>query len=128
MRIGWIGAGIMGQPMVCHLLNHQQEVHVYARHPEKIEDCLSRGAVLEASVEALVSKVDVICTMVGFPKDVEEVYQHIFSVIEKGKTCIDLPLQVQSWQKPWHSRPKNEVLICWMRRLPAVMSGPRTAH
>ena len=28
-KIGWIGAGIMGQPMVIHLLNKGYEVHVY---------------------------------------------------------------------------------------------------
>lgn len=26
-KIGWIGAGIMGQPMVIHLLNKGYEVH-----------------------------------------------------------------------------------------------------
>lgn len=36
-KIGWIGAGIMGQPMVIHLLNKGYEVHVYARHPERVE-------------------------------------------------------------------------------------------
>lgn len=35
MKIGWIGAGIMGSPMIMHLIDRQYEVHVYARHAEK---------------------------------------------------------------------------------------------
>ena len=30
-----------------------------------------------------------VCTMVGFPSDVKEVYDVIFGCIEAGKTCID---------------------------------------
>ena len=42
-KIGWIGAGIMGQPMVIHLLNKGYEVHVYARHPERVEQAKNAG-------------------------------------------------------------------------------------
>ena len=48
-KIGWIGAGIMGQPMVIHLLNKGYEVHVYARHPERVEQAKNAGAILEES-------------------------------------------------------------------------------
>ena len=44
-KIGWIGAGIMGQPMVIHLLNKGYEVHVYARHPERVEQAKNAGAI-----------------------------------------------------------------------------------
>lgn len=89
MKIGWIGAGIMGQPMVCHLLNQGNEVHVYARHPEKVKNAIETGAILEKDIQSLVASSDVICTMVGFPSDVKEVYETIESCIEPGKICID---------------------------------------
>lgn len=89
MKIGWIGAGIMGCPMVCHLLDNDHEVHVYARHPEKVKTALDKGAKLENSIQSLVEKVDVVCTMVGFPSDVQEVYNEIFKYIKTGKYCID---------------------------------------
>ena len=62
-KIGWIGAGIMGQPMVIHLLNKGYEVHVYARHPERVEQAKNAGAILEESIVSLTSNVDVICTI-----------------------------------------------------------------
>ena len=52
-KIGWIGAGIMGQPMVIHLLNKGYEVHVYARHPERVEQAKNAGAILEESIVSL---------------------------------------------------------------------------
>lgn len=89
MKIGWIGAGIMGQPMVCHLLKAGNEVHVYARHPEKVNQAMDQGAILEKDIQSLVACSDVICTMVGFPSDVKEVYETIESCIKPGKICID---------------------------------------
>lgn len=89
MKIGWIGAGIMGAPMIMHLLENSHEVHVFARHPEKIQDLKEKGVLVEDSIKSLVQHSDVICTMVGFPSDVKEVYKKIFDVIEPGKTCID---------------------------------------
>lgn len=89
MKIGWIGAGIMGSPMVMHLIDNHFEVHVYARHVEKIKSVLDKGAVLEKTIKDLVQASDVICTMVGFPTDVKEVYEEIFKWITPGKVCID---------------------------------------
>ena len=103
-KIGWIGAGIMGQPMVIHLLNKGYEVHVYARHPERVEQAKNAGAILEESIVSLTSNVDVICTMVGFPSDVKEVYDVI------------LRLQVQNLLKNYIQKEKNWVFMYWMRQ------------
>lgn len=89
MKIGWIGAGIMGSPMIMHLIDRQYEVHVYARHAEKIKPVLDKGAILEKEIKNLVQECDVICTMVGFPSDVKEVYEEIFKWVDAGKVCID---------------------------------------
>ena len=89
MKIGWIGAGIMGSPMIMHLIDRQYEVHVYARHAEKIKLVLDKGAILEKEIKNLVQECDVICTMVGFPSDVKEVYEEIFKWVDAGKVCID---------------------------------------
>ena len=106
-KIGWIGAGIMGQPMVIHLLNKGYEVHVYARHPERVEQAKNAGAILEESIESLTSNVDVICTMVGFPSDVKEVYDVIFSCIEAGKTCIDFTTSSPKLAKELYTKGKE---------------------
>ena len=45
MKIGWIGAGIMGNPMVSHLMDHGFEMHVFARHPQKVQNLIEKGAI-----------------------------------------------------------------------------------
>lgn len=115
-KIGWIGAGIMGQPMVIHLLNKGYEVHVYARHPERVEQAKNAGAILEESIVSLVSNVDVICTMVGFPSDVKEVYDVIFSCIEKDKTCIDFTTSSPKLAKELYTKGKELGVHVLMRQ------------
>lgn len=107
MKIGWIGAGIMGQPMVIHLLKSGHDVHVYARHPQKVTDAKNAGCSMESSIESLVHSCDVICTMVGFPSDVKEVYEKIFSCIESGKICIDFTTSSPSLAKDLYMKGKE---------------------
>ena len=73
-KIGWIGVGIMGKAMVRNLMKAGYQLHIYARHPEKVADVVSEGAVFHDSIADCVKASDVVITMVGFPKDVEEVY------------------------------------------------------
>ena len=49
-RISWIGVGIMGKAMVRNLMKAGYEVHIYARHPEKVADVVSEGAVPHGSI------------------------------------------------------------------------------
>ena len=49
-RISWIGVGIMGKAMVRNLMKAGYEVHIYARHPEKVADVISEGAVPHGSM------------------------------------------------------------------------------
>ena len=49
-------------------------MHAYARHPEKIADLESEGVALHETLADCVKAVDVMISIVGFPKDVEAVY------------------------------------------------------
>ena len=92
-RISWIGVGIMGKAMVRNLMKAGYEVHIYARHPEKVADVTAEGAVLHGSIAECVKASEVVITMVGFPKDVEEVYfapGNILDSAAKGMTLIDM--------------------------------------
>lgn len=73
-KIGFIGVGIMGKSMVRNLRKAGFELHIYARHPEKVQDVAAEGAVLHESIAACAQASQIIITMVGFPEDVEEVY------------------------------------------------------
>ena len=92
-RISWIGVGIMGKAMVRNLMKAGHEVHIYARHPEKVADVTAEGAVLHGTIGDCVRASKVVITMVGFPKDVEEVYfapGNILDSAAKGMTLIDM--------------------------------------
>lgn len=92
-KIGFIGVGIMGKSMVQNLMKAGFELHIYARTRAKVEDVVSEGAVFHDSIEACVSDVDAVITIVGFPQDVEEVYfepRNILDCAKEGAYLIDM--------------------------------------
>ena len=92
-KIGWIGVGIMGKAMVRNLMKAGYEVHIYARHPEKVADVTAEGAVPHGTIGDCVRASEVVITMVGFPQDVEEVYftpGNILDSAAQGTILIDM--------------------------------------
>ncbi|HOB20333.1 MAG TPA: NAD(P)-dependent oxidoreductase [Candidatus Atribacteria bacterium] len=91
-RIGFIGVGIMGKPMVRNLMKHGFEMQIYTRTKSKALDIISEGASWRDSVAECVRDADIVMTMVGYPKDVEEVYfgeKGILNNARKGACLID---------------------------------------
>ena len=91
--VGFIGTGVMGSSMAGHLLAGGNEVHVYNRTKSKAEKLVEAGAVWEDSPASLAQKCSVIFTIVGYPKDVEEVYLGKNGLIEsaaKGSLLVDM--------------------------------------
>jgi 3-hydroxyisobutyrate dehydrogenase len=92
-KIGWIGTGLMGNPMTGHLLNAGYQVNVFNRSRKKAENLVEKGALWFDTPADIAHHSDIVFTMIGFPKDVEEVYfgeQGIFNVIKKGTILIDM--------------------------------------
>lgn len=74
-KIGFIGAGVMGKPMVRNLLKAGYEVAIYSRTRAKLTEFLEEtGAEWCDSIAQCASGRDAVITMVGYPKDVESVY------------------------------------------------------
>jgi 3-hydroxyisobutyrate dehydrogenase len=73
MRIGWIGTGIMGAPMLGHLLEAGHECLVFNRTRSKAEALIARGAEWRDSPAEVAETADLVGTMLGYPSDVEEV-------------------------------------------------------
>lgn len=92
-KIGFIGTGVMGTSIVMHLLNAGQDVTIYTRTKSKAADLIAAGAKwAETPAQASIEQ-DIIFTMVGYPKDVEEVYigeNGIFSAAKQGAIVIDM--------------------------------------
>lgn len=83
--LGFIGTGVMGSSMAGHLLDAGHEVHVYNRTKTRAQTLIDKGAVWEDSPAVLASKCDVIFSIVGYPKDVEQVYLGEGGVIANAK-------------------------------------------
>ena len=73
MRLGFIGLGIMGQPMAKHLLDAGHAVTVWNRSRPSIEALVAAGASEAASAAAVATQSEVVFTMVGDSPDVEQV-------------------------------------------------------
>lgn len=83
--IGFIGTGVMGKSMAGHLLKAGYTVHVYNRTRDKARELLDHGAIWEENAAALAKKCNVIITMVGYPRDVEETYLGSGGLIQHAK-------------------------------------------
>lgn len=91
--VGFIGIGVMGQSMVRNLMKKGFEVSVYSRTKEKAEGVIADGAIWCDDIRSCVTGKDIIITIVGYPKDVEEVYfkeDGILASAKKGAVLIDM--------------------------------------
>ncbi|MGN1251166.1 MAG: NAD(P)-dependent oxidoreductase [Candidatus Spyradocola sp.] len=93
MKIGFIGVGVMGGPMVLNLMKKGFDVSVYTRTKSKAQTVLDAGAHWCDTVAEAAKGRDVVITIVGYPKDVEEVYFGANGIIENadaGTVLIDM--------------------------------------
>lgn len=92
-KIGFIGLGIMGKSMVRNLMKAGFELHIYARNKLKAEDVIGEGAIFHDSISACIKGCEAVITIVGFPKDVEEVYFDAGNILDSasdGTYLIDM--------------------------------------
>ena len=85
MKIGFIGIGVMGKSMALNLMKKGFEVSIYTRTKSKAEELIEIGAIWCNTVKECVSNKDAVITIVGYPKDVEEVYFGKDGIIENAK-------------------------------------------
>lgn len=92
-KIGFVGTGVMGSSMVLNLIKHGYELSVYNRTKSKADACIAAGAKWCDTVAECAKDKDVVITIVGFPKDVEEVYfgeNGILNAAKNGAYVIDM--------------------------------------
>lgn len=93
MKIGFIGVGVMGGPMVLNLMKKGFDVSIYTRTKSKAEGVIAAGAHWCDTIADCAAGRDVLITIVGYPKDVEEVYfskKGILNSADKGTVLIDM--------------------------------------
>ncbi|MEK3764814.1 NAD(P)-dependent oxidoreductase [Solibacillus sp. FSL K6-4121] len=121
-KIGFIGTGVMGASIVKHLLNAGHEVTIYTRTKSKAEELIALGAMWASSPAEASKDQHIIFTMVGYPKDVEEVYfgtGGIFSVVKEDTILVDMTTSEPTFAKKIYNEAKSKGL----HSLDAPVSG-----
>lgn len=120
--IGFVGIGVMGKSMARHLLKAGYQVLVYNRTKVSAEELIYIGAVWQETVADLAAQSNVIITMVGYPKDVEEVYlgsNGIISHAKSGAHLVDMTTSDPELAKKIYNASKTK----GMHALDAPVSG-----
>lgn len=84
--VGFIGLGIMGRSMAGHILDGGHELHVFNRTKSKADELVGRGAIWHDTAGEVAAACDVVITIVGYPKDVEETYLGAGGLVERAKS------------------------------------------
>jgi 2-hydroxy-3-oxopropionate reductase len=93
MKIGFIGLGIMGKPMVRNLLKGGYSVVVHNRSKAAVDELTAAGATAGGSSSGTAAQCDVIVTMLPDGPDVEAVVLGKDGVLEgarKGAIVVDM--------------------------------------
>lgn len=83
--IGWIGTGVMGSSMLGHIHKAGYKCIAYSRTKAKTENLLASGVAWANSPGEVAAQADVIFTIVGFPKDVREVFFGATGILNSAK-------------------------------------------
>lgn len=91
MRIGFIGLGLMGEPMSSNIIKKlENEVLVFDIDSEKVKKMETLGATGATSIKEIGEKADVIISMVPKSEHVQSVYQQLLEVARKNQIFIDM--------------------------------------
>jgi len=93
MKIGFIGLGIMGEPMALNLLKAGFPLTVYNRTASRMTRLVEAGAAAAGSPREVAEASDIVITIVTDSPDVEEVVlgrEGILSGLRPGSTVIDM--------------------------------------
>ena len=120
-RIGFVGLGIMGQSMAGHLLAAGHALRVYNRSANKAKALVDQGAVWCDTPGAAAAGCDVVITMVGYPRDVEQVWLGEDGILATAKDALLIDMTTSSPELAQRLAREAEARGC--RALDAPVSG-----
>ena len=110
-RVGWIGTGVMGRWMCGHLMAKGYKATVYNRSRDKAQPLLAEGAAWADTPRAVAEKSDVVFAIVGFPKDVREVFLGADGVLagsRPGNVLVDMTTSEPSLAREIYAEAKKK--------------------
>lgn len=95
-RIGFIGLGIMGHSMAGHLLAAGHPLRVYNRTRASAQPLVDAGAVWCDTPADVAAGCDVVITIVGYPRDVEQVWLGSDGILAKARNALLIDMTTSS--------------------------------
>jgi 3-hydroxyisobutyrate dehydrogenase len=93
MKVGFIGTGAMGQPMLANLVKKGFQVVAYDVVPAALDAAAKLGAAPAGSIRETAAEGDLVITMLPSSANVEAVYLGAGGIIEgaePGRLCVDM--------------------------------------
>jgi 3-hydroxyisobutyrate dehydrogenase len=93
MKVGFIGTGTMGQPMLANLVKKGFQVVAYDVVPAALDAAAKLGAAPAGSIRETAAEGDLVITMLPSSANVEAAYLGAGGIIEgaePGRLCVDM--------------------------------------
>jgi 3-hydroxyisobutyrate dehydrogenase len=110
-RIGWIGTGVMGRWMCQHAVSKGFKATVHNRTRDKAQPLIDLGAAFADSPKAVAERSDIVFAIVGFPKDVREVFLGANGALagsKPGTILVDMTTSEPSLAKEIYAAAKSK--------------------
>ena len=93
MKVGFIGTGTMGQPMLANLVRKGFRAIAYDTAPAALDAAVRLGAERAGSAAETAAAADLVITMLPSSSNVEIVYLGVGGLLEavpRGRLCVDM--------------------------------------
>lgn len=120
--VGFVGTGVMGSSMASNLIKGGYRLLVYNRTKSRADNLVKKGAQWKNRVSDLAKESDVVISIVGYPKDVEEIYfgqNGILENVKRESIVIDMTTSKPSLAQKIYEAAKNRGIYA----LDAPVSG-----
>lgn len=128
-KLGYIGIGLMGRPMVMRLLEAGFQVTVWGRSPAKLQDVIAAGAVLVDSPAEVARASDIIVLCVADTAAVQSVVHGengLANGLCAGKLVVDMTTADAAVTRRLAERLRSETGAGWIDA--PVSGGPAGAE
>jgi 3-hydroxyisobutyrate dehydrogenase len=92
MKIGFVGIGLMGEPMVERLLEAGHTLHIFSNNAEVLRRMQQQGALPGTSVADVADKVEVFCSCRVTPQQSRAVFSAtdgVLAATHRPSVCVD---------------------------------------
>jgi len=111
IHLGWVGTGVMGKSMCRHIQDAGYRISVYNRTRSKAEELLAKGATWAQSPKEVAEESDITFTIVGYPKDVYDIYlgeRGILAGAKQSSIAVDMTTSQPTLAREIYGRAKEK--------------------